>query len=289
MLVSLTVENWRSIKTAVTLSMVASKERAHSGQLTQTAPMYGTAKVLPLAAIYGPNASGKSNLIDAMDFLAFLVSGGVPMGRPIPVEPYRLNPASSSSPTNFGISILLGERIYRYDVSLTRRGVLSESLRLLRTRKEEPLYTRGGDDFSFPNMPETEPERLRFIAEGTRQNQLFLNSAVSQNVHELQPIYDWFARRLNVVGIGATYSGYTSMLLRDDFTDFINRTLERYGTGVHGVRLQTVSREAVDIPSDVLEDAIAELPTEGTHSLQLRKTGPSARDLYVIESKDGEI
>ena len=289
MLVSFTVENWRSIKSAVTLSMVASRERTNGGHLTQTASMYGTTKILPLAAIYGPNASGKSNLIDALDFLAFLVSDGVPMGRPIPVEPYRLNPKVSSSPTSFDIRILVNERIYRYSLSLTRKGILSESLHLQRTRNEEPLYTRKGDFYNFPSALGTEPERLRFIAEGTRENQTFLNSAVSQNVRQLQPIYDWFARRLSVVGIGAMYSGYTSMLLRDDFTDFIDRTLERYGTGIRGVRLQTVPKEIIDIPDTVLQDAIAEMPTEGTHSLQIRRTGPSVRDLYVIESRDGEI
>ena len=130
---------------------------------------------------------------------------------------------------------------------------------------------------------------MRFIAEGTRSNQLFLHSAVAQNVHDLQPIYDWFAKRLNVVGVGAMYSGYTSMLLRDDFMDFVNRTLERYGTGVHGMRLQDVSRDTLDIPEDFLQDCIADMPAEGTSSMQIRKQGPGAREVYVLTSRDGQI
>ena len=289
MLVSFTVENWRSIKSAAMLSMVASRERTNAEHLTKLAPMYGTAKILPLAAIYGPNASGKSNLIDALDFLAYLVVDGVPMGRPVPVEPYRLSPSTLTAPTKFDIRTLIGERIYHYVISINRKGILEESLWLQRSRREEPLFVRSGSTFDFPSTLGAEPERLRFIAEGTRQNQLFLNSAVSQNVTALQPIYEWFAKKLNVVGIGAMYSGYSSMLLRDDFTDFVNRTLERYGTGIHGMRLQEVPREALDIPDDFLEDCIASMPADGTSSMQIRRQGPGARDVYVLTSQDGQV
>ena len=150
--------------------------------------MYGTTKILPLAAIYGPNASGKGNLIDALDFLAYLVVDGVQLGRPIPVEPYRLSSATLISPTKFDIRILVNDRIYRYAISINRKGILEESLWLQRSRREEPLFVRVGSTYDFPNTLGTEPDRLRFIAEGTRQNQLFLNSAVSQNVIDLQPI-----------------------------------------------------------------------------------------------------
>ncbi len=151
MLVSFTVENWRSIKSPTTLSMVASRERTNADSLTKLAPMYGTTKLLPLAAIYGPNASGKSNLIDALDFLAYLVVEGPAIGRPIPVEPYRLSSAKLSSPTKFDIRILIDERIYRYAVSITPKGVHEESLWLQRTRKEEPLFARNGSGYDFPN------------------------------------------------------------------------------------------------------------------------------------------
>ena len=289
MLVSFTVENWRSIKSAVTLSMVASREHANSEQLTQTASMYGTTKILPLAAIYGPNASGKSNLIDALDFLTYLIIDGVPTGRPIPVEPYRLSSDTLNSPTRFDIRLLLDERIYRYRLSVDRKQVVEESLWLERTRREDPLFTRVGKDYDFHGTFGTEPDRLRFVAEGTRDNQTFLHNAVSQNVPGLLPVHDWFAKRLNIVGIGSTYSGYTRMLLRDDFTEFINRMLKRYGTGVRGVRLQSIPREAVAVPDEVLDEAIAELPTEGFHQMQIRRAVPGAQDLYVITSETGQI
>ena len=55
------------------------------------------------------------------------------------------------------------------------------------------------------------------------------------------------------------YSGYTGVLLRDDFVDFVNHTLEHYEIGIHGMRLQEVPREALDVPDDFLEDCIADM------------------------------
>lgn len=289
MLVSFTVQNWRSFKQPETLSMVSSRERKHGGRLTTLPSMYGTTKLLPLAALYGPNASGKSSLIDALGLLSRLVTKGTAIGRPIPVEPNRLDPALAAEPTRFSIRIFVDNRIYEYRVAATTRRVLEESLWLERTRGKKLLYSRTGNDFDLQSTFGSGAERLRFVAEGTRDNELFLHNAISQNISGLMPIYRWFSQRLNVVRINSVYSSYSSMLLRDDFSSFINERLRLYGTGICEVELQEIPREAVNVPDDMLDRFVAELPAEGTSHMQIRRTDPGAQEVYVLTSTNGSI
>lgn len=65
MLVSFTFENWKSYRTATTLSMIADRSRQHNGTLSSS-EYYRGLRILPIAAVYGGNAAGKSNLFDAL-------------------------------------------------------------------------------------------------------------------------------------------------------------------------------------------------------------------------------
>ena len=64
MLISFTLANWLSFKDETTFSMVASKERQHNKRSPKIKKL--NARILPVAAIYGGNASGKSNFCDAL-------------------------------------------------------------------------------------------------------------------------------------------------------------------------------------------------------------------------------
>ncbi len=72
MLIEFELSNFLSYEEMATFSMVAGKERTNSKTLASV-PKFRL-KLLPLAAIYGANASGKSNLINALDFLKTLVT-----------------------------------------------------------------------------------------------------------------------------------------------------------------------------------------------------------------------
>ncbi|MGI9322100.1 MAG: AAA family ATPase, partial [Pseudomonadales bacterium] len=74
MIINFTLENWMSFRDPATFSMVASKERQHGDRVPKVGK-YQT-RVLPIAAVYGGNASGKSNFFKALDFAKrFVVNG----------------------------------------------------------------------------------------------------------------------------------------------------------------------------------------------------------------------
>ena len=77
MLVNLTIENWMSFRDVATLSMVATKEQQH-GERVRRMPEYRI-RILPVAVLFGGNASGKTNLLKALSFIRrFVVEGTEP-------------------------------------------------------------------------------------------------------------------------------------------------------------------------------------------------------------------
>ncbi|MDR0331644.1 MAG: AAA family ATPase, partial [Chitinispirillales bacterium] len=89
MLISFSLENWRSFRDRVAFSMVAGRERQHIDRVPRINEL--KTKVLPIAAIYGGNASGKSNFVDALFFAKRMVIRGFLPGVSIPIEPFRFD------------------------------------------------------------------------------------------------------------------------------------------------------------------------------------------------------
>lgn len=286
MLVSLTVENWRSFKCRERLDLSASRERRRADTLAKLPAMYGTKKILPTAALYGANASGKTNLIDALAFMKFLIVNGIAVDRQIPVDPYRLCPSLKGKPTFLEVEILIDDRIYVYGFSLTRQRIAEEHLYIKRTRTDELVFSRSLADWKFGTKFSS--DRYRFVAAGTRDNQLFLHNAVSQNADEFRPVYDWFAKRLEVVDIEAQYGGLYLMLLRDDFRDFINARLRKYGTGVSHLLLREVTWESLNIPQNSLDDCLSAISQDNARFAQLQINGPASCEIYIIDMQGDE-
>lgn len=155
-----------------------------------------------------------------------------------------------------------------------------------RTRTTETVFTRSLERCEFGSSFKT--DRNGFIASGTRKNQLFLHNAVSQNADEFRPVYDWFARKLEIVGIEAQYGAFYLMLLRDDFREFIDERLRRYGTGISHLLLREVSRESINVTPDFLEDCLASISEDDARFAQSQVNGPAGSEIYVINLESDE-
>ena len=96
MLIQFTIENFRSFKEPATLSMVAGKIKSKNNALDSDATFKSIKDLhlLKCAAIYGANASGKSNLLAALRFMrAFIINSSKEsqIDEPIPTEPFKLS------------------------------------------------------------------------------------------------------------------------------------------------------------------------------------------------------
>jgi predicted ATPase len=145
MLIRFEVANFRSILEPVELSMVAvDRERPAA----RPVPNLGES-LLPVAAIYGPNASGKSNVLAALTWLVTAVRDSLRVwDDEIPVEPFAFD-AGPDRPSEFTVeSVIAGVR-FEYVVELDRQTVHYEGLFHYPEKKRRRIFERDGDDLKL--------------------------------------------------------------------------------------------------------------------------------------------
>lgn len=147
MIISVTIENCMSFREATTFSMAASRERQH-GERVPKLDKYQT-RVLPIAAIYGGNASGKTNFFKAIRFAQWMIVKGTHPESVIPVEPFRLDDSTQDQLSRFTFELLIDDVIYAYSFALTKWKVTKESLVVVNSSSEKVLFDRQSDQIHF--------------------------------------------------------------------------------------------------------------------------------------------
>ena len=231
-IISFSVENWTSFRDRASLSMVAGRERQHGSRVPKLG-ISSPGRVLPVAAIYGGNASGKTNLFTALMFAQKLIVEGTQPDAEISVEPFLLDSESYKKPMRFSFEILVDKDIYAFSFAVTRRAVCEEKLVQIRSSSERVLYDRCDDNPNFHQSLEGNKDinmDLKYAFRATRENQLFLTNSVFQNIDYFKPVHDWFKETLvlisphsrNLIPIDKKYPLY----------ERINDLLLQFDTGV---------------------------------------------------------
>ncbi|HFQ5253102.1 TPA: ATP/GTP-binding protein [Vibrio vulnificus] len=147
MIVDFTVKNFRSIRNEQLFSLYADKKpKHHAGSISYVEDSLG---ILKTAAIYGSNASGKSNLIMAFEALRSLVieSGDWKDGDTIDCyQPYLLSDETRNLPTEFELEFYVNESRYRYSISFNATSILHEKLDQYLTARPTNLFLRSSAD-----------------------------------------------------------------------------------------------------------------------------------------------
>ncbi|MCY3673434.1 MAG: ATP-binding protein [Paracoccaceae bacterium] len=205
MIISLSLENWMSFRNKVTFSMIATRER-HHGERVPKIKKYKT-RVLPIAAIYGGNASGKTNLFKALKFAQRLVEGDLKPEELIPVKPFQLDSISPKKPSMFCFELLINGTIYEFSFVVNRTSILEEKLVVISSSSEKVLYHRreGDLDPNFEKSLISKNPPLKVVFNGTQDNQLFLTNSVTQKIKIFKPVYDWFIHTLKIVTPSTRY------------------------------------------------------------------------------------
>ncbi|NBT82837.1 MAG: ATP-binding protein [Betaproteobacteria bacterium] len=210
MLVEFRINNFRSLRDEQVLSLVASKD---------TAP-----NLVRSAVVYGANASGKSNLIKALQYMRGLVTdsaAAIQPGQTFAVQPFRLDIDSANEPSEFEVTFLLDGVRYQYGFAMTAQRVVSEHLLVYKAFKPQRWFTRHFDKDTGKDVYEFGPglKGPKNLWEGaTRPNSLFLSMAVQLNSDALRPVFNWFANRLVIFNEQAQLNPQVSiqMLKQDD-------------------------------------------------------------------------
>lgn len=141
LLLELTVGNYRSFREKATLSMVASREQKFRDRLPRLESRYKTS-VTPVAAVFGANASGKTNLIQALGDLRDMLETPPRANDPLPYNPFKLDNSCLSSPSTIEVVFSWGDVIYEYSIAFTRQRVVKEELIRHLSKKAEFIFER---------------------------------------------------------------------------------------------------------------------------------------------------
>jgi len=283
MLIALTIENWMSFRGSSTFSMVASRERQH-GERVPSAKKYKM-RLLPIAAVYGGNASGKTNFFKALSFAKNLVVKGTQPEGMIPVEPCRLDPEGATRPSRFVFELFINETVYEFSFAVTRKEVIEEKLTEISSVRERVLYERTGNEIHFDSSLQKD-QFLNFAFQGTRDNQLFLTNSVNQKVENFKAIYGWFRNNLVLVAPDSRFEPFEQFVQEDHpLYTVMNEMLPRLDTGIEHLGGEEVPFDSLPLPES-LRTKLQEDVTEGR---TVRLLTDPMTERFVITRKDGEL
>lgn len=256
MIIEFSVGNYKSFQETTTFSMVAAKIVAKKKAIddNNVFDVRDNLKLLRSAAVYGANASGKSNLINAMAFMRRFVINSSREGQAkeeIDVEPFRLNTATIGQPSSFEIVFFLEELQYRYGFEVTKQEVRSEWLFCVPTSKEARLFDRKYGEITVSNAFKEGKD----LTDKTRSNALFISVVAQFNGPLAEKILLWFRDlRINFGIRDVAGQQYTKRLLSNDrYKAQIVEFMKRLDLGIVDIQYRgTVEEEIVSDESRLL-------------------------------------
>lgn len=198
MILNFSIQNFGSIKDKQTLSFEADK----SDHLEEAyATRCGGRRILKLALLYGANASGKTTVLKALDFLRKLVVE--PKSKKterLDFEPYLFDPDTPKQPTVLSIEFIRNEVRYAYRVEFTKEAVVAEELYAYYTPNKARIYQRTTDlerqfvEIKFGRKVAMSKVMKQSLTANTLWNNTVLGGYLITNVDskELQEVVNWF-------------------------------------------------------------------------------------------------
>ena len=130
MLIDFTIKNYTSFKDEKTFSFLCSSTKVQDN-IALNPIESDRYKLYPFSVLLGPNASGKTNLMKALnDFQDFVVNSyNAPKDDRIPAyKPFKLNPKTKVAPTTFDIEFIYNNNHYSYKIVFEEKKIISEIL-----------------------------------------------------------------------------------------------------------------------------------------------------------------
>lgn len=205
MLVDFTVENYRSIKEPVTLSAIATKRGSRQPADADLAPAHKIEgwdmELLPVLALYGANASGKSNVLNALDDFLFLSSHSEGTRSPDfnSIIPFWFDTAWRSHPTCFTLRIAAEAILYTYRLEIDRDRILLERLDYApsSSKRNRSLFIRVWDysanRYTFHKGKDF-PAHFYKLLESLSSNEPALSLFARLDTPILNPLLKWIHR-----------------------------------------------------------------------------------------------
>ncbi len=186
MLLSFTVGNFRSFKENKTFSMKAASIQEHKDFVRESEG----SRLLPVAAIYGANSSGKSNLLSALRMMKDVLLSSVKTNptEKLKTDTFKLDEEHPQKPTLFDIVFSTNGITYRYGFEYTETSITGEWLYTVNNDRDKNLFIRNSEGIGISkDFPEGKDKE-----EATAENRLFLSLVAQLNGKTSLAVMKWF-------------------------------------------------------------------------------------------------
>jgi AAA15 family ATPase/GTPase len=255
--------------------------------------------------LFGANASGKSNLIKAIEFGKRLVLRGTNPESIIDYQKFRLDKNCTNKDSRIEYVIQHNGKNYAYGFVFDSTAIKEEWLFEVSLKSEVKIFERNINNSQIYDLDnivkniksDEEKQFLKFIAKGTPNNQLFLNEIrtrkVKENVSKIEDILnviDWFQNSLKVIFPDDKYNEGLKFELHQDeelLTTF-EQFLKYFDTGINGVCLEKVDFDSVDVPKSILSKIKEDLLSKKSENVRASILS-NRNTTYFLSIKDTDL
>lgn len=267
MIISFKIENFRSVKQNLTLSLAA-ETRLKELDLPENSFIENNLELLKSLLIYGRNASGKSNILIALKTLQFLVTNSDSFKHDMPIppyEPFKFDTAYSKKPVYFEIDFIgiESKTKFKYIVSFDSKNIVFEGLYIYPEGIKSKLYERKMSKVTYGDYYRGTKKK---IENDLLQNQLFLSKSSTSKVDYLDECYLYFDKYLYVSTIHDTeydntiIRAFSEVLTKDTkLKDNLLELIKASDTSINDFRIKENTKKMEfpeNIPDEVRKNII---------------------------------
>ena len=277
MLIQFSVENYLSIKDKVVLSLLSSRDNEHPEHLIAD----GNKNYLKSAVIYGANASGKSNVLNAFWFMVnyVLTSHNQQLHKTIARSPFKFDPETPARPSSFEVIFTTEGVRYAYGFSVTDKAVTEEYLYYYPNGRQALIFERKNTkDFRFT----VDVDEQNTLKERTSANKLYLSVASNWSYAKVIPVLEWFAscQIITKNSVADAYGIEAEQLKNDDYRRVIASMLRVADLGIQALQM----RDSDPAPSQ-RSDIFANI--DAIHTVHDANGNACSYALNMAEESDG--
>lgn len=299
MIIDFSVANFRSFRSEQRISFVASNQYKDLPENLIDPGLEGSEfsnmRLLKGLALYGANAAGKSNLLHSLKYLRRMVEHSATKldeGDPTGVEPFALDTEMQITPSEFTLRFVVEGVRYHFVLVLNKERVLFEALSAFPRGREQVWYEREWNDETKvhdwrparPTDYRRDPNRVKY----TRDNALYLSTAVKFNDEQLKPIYLWFKENAHFLRLDVQLPplspGFTVKRVMEDPNERANITklLQHADIGILSAKASERELTLGDLPADFPEAMIETVLKNHKHfEITLGHRGAQGREFSL--------
>lgn len=265
MLIRFNVENFLSFNDEAEFSLIANKERRLPLHIVKGDGV----NILKSSVIYGANASGKTNLVKAIEFSQKVIVKGIEKLNPVNYH-FRLKKDNLNKPTIFNFEIKAGNKYYSYGFAaqLNELKIIEEWLYEIGNRKEKKIFERFVNDDGKHEIQIgiqlSAKAKIRFdVYKEDFQNSdtlLFLTEMNRKSIDDFPEVvgfidvFKWFDKKLTVLKPDSKFAGLNFIGDDNEMSKTFNSFLNVFQTGINSVTTEEIDLDSFDIPKKIKED-----------------------------------